>query len=135
MRKHHSPQESGDDNLTKVERYLSSGKPLPMRNGKLNVEQFATACGLKTRQPIYQNKAIRARLAEFMGISVASLDVIENRREIDDLRAKLLKTEQQLAAARAENDYLKASVTELGRANEQLQASEQVMLSGRRVIS
>jgi hypothetical protein len=130
-----SPQECGDDNLAKVERYLSSGKPLPMRHGKLNVEQFAYACGLKTRQPIYKNGAIRKRLAEFMGITVASLDAIENRREIDDLRAKLLKTEQQLAAARAENDCLKTQVTELGRANEQLHASEQVMLSGRRVIS
>jgi hypothetical protein len=115
-----SPQEGGDDNLAKVERYLSSGKPLPMRNGKLNVEQFANACGLKTRQPIYQNKAIRIRLAEFMGIAVANLDAIESRREIDDLRAKLLKAEQQLAAARAENDCLRAQVAELGRANDKL---------------
>ena len=134
-----SPQESGDNNLTKVEQQLArlrkSGKPLPMRNGKLCVEQFARDCGLKTRQPIYQNKGIRKLLAEFMGVEVSSLDAMETRREVDDLRARLLRAEQQLAASRAENDCLKAQVRDLTRANDQLRAAEQVILAGRRVIA
>jgi hypothetical protein len=133
------PQECGDGNIAKVEQRLAwlrkSGKPLPMRNGKLCVEQFARDCGLKTRQPIYQNKGIRKLLAEFMGVEVESLDAIETRKEVDDLRSRLLRAEQQLAAVRAENDCLKEQVRDLTRANERVQAAEQVMLTGRRVIA
>jgi hypothetical protein len=133
----HSPQEAGDSNLAKVEAYLgllkAEGRSIPLRNGRVNIDQLAKDCGLKTRQPFYTNKSIRAAVAAFSG-EARGLESLPDRKELDEVRSKLLRAEQQIAALRAENDLLKAINKELLQEQERQQALRDIALCGRRVI-
>lgn len=133
----HSPQEAGDANLALVESYLFKlrveGKSLPMRGRRVNIDELAKKIGLKNRNPFYTNKAIKAALAGFVGQEMG-VDAEQNQRELEEVRSKLLKTEQRNAALVAENDALKAQNEEFLVVMARIKAEEEILLSGRRVI-
>ncbi|MBM6581666.1 hypothetical protein ILT44_15825 [Microvirga sp. BT689] len=65
-----SGAEAGAENLERLRRYLAAlqaeGKPLPERNGRVNVSAVALACGFD-RQVLYKNPAAKAELDAAVG--------------------------------------------------------------------
>jgi DNA repair ATPase RecN len=136
-----SPQETGDSNLDLVlvglGKLRAEGKRLPMRGNRPNIDELVKLFGLTSRQPFYRNKTIQAALLGFIreqqGQQV-SVDAEQSQRELQDVRSKLMKTEQRSAVLAAENDALKARNKELEDAMQRMKTEEEILLSGRRVI-
>jgi hypothetical protein len=124
--------------LAKVEAHLAhlkaSGQLIPMRGGRVNIDQLAKDCGLRSRQPFYTNKAVKAALGAFTGNVAGHFDADQRQRDLDKLRSKLLRAEQQIAALRAENDALRAQSKELTAELDRQRAFQEIALAGRRVI-
>jgi uncharacterized protein YccT (UPF0319 family) len=130
-----TPAEDGQANLARVQAHLASlkasGSGLPMRGDRVNIDQLAKACGLKTRGPFYTNKAVQAALAEFQGVQPADDPALS--RALDDTGSRLMKAEQKIASQRAEIDALKAENKALQQEVERQRAVQEVALLGRRV--
>jgi len=130
-----TPAEDGQGNLARVQAYLASlkasGSGLPMRGDRVNIDQLAKACGLKTRQPFYTNKAVQAALAEFQGVQPADGPALS--RALDDTGSRLMKAEHKIASQRAEIDALKTENKALQQEVERQRAMQEVALLGRRV--
>ena len=111
-----------------IERLRAAGLKLPGRLGKVNKTAVARACGF-AREVFQQNPRFARTLddaVEELGIDVPQAEEPELRDSGD--KAKIMRLEQQLAAARSENHELRRRL----RRYESI--VDHMATSGRRVI-
>lgn len=111
-----------------IERLRASGLKLPGRLGKVNKTAIARACGF-AREAFQQNPRFARTLndaIEVLGIDVPQVEEPEPRHSED--KARIMRLEQQLAAARSENHELRRRL----RRYESI--VDHMATSGRRVI-
>ncbi|MBB3934661.1 MULTISPECIES: hypothetical protein [Aureimonas] len=111
-----------------VERLRAAGLKLPGRLGKVNKTAVARACGF-AREVFQQNSRFARTLEEAvadLGIDVPQAEEPEPRDSGD--KSRIMRLEQQLAAARSENHELRRRL----RRYEAI--VDHVASSGRRVI-
>jgi hypothetical protein len=125
-----SGRERGEQNCARFREYLlglkASGASLPNRDGDLDITAISKASGI-ARNAFYTNSRIKAMLREANGQNpeFSAPQLAQASSAAKDRR--ILRLEQELAAARAEIEELRNRLV-------QLQVVEEVITQGRRVI-
>jgi hypothetical protein len=139
-----SGREVGEGYLVQIQRMVSGGKPLPTRNGDLDMKAIEAASGVP-RQSLYKHPAIRALLDEARKnlMPAAPPDVPANKDRVAadadaksakelQLERKAHRLEQQNAALVAENYELRRERNKL---KLQLGRQDMTIETGRRIVA
>lgn len=123
-------QSKSDENVSRLEAYLSSVEAIPARGGKASVAAIALAAGID-RQVLYRNPRAKALLDAT--IIVKGLVHLEDRSPSDRSEAERA-LERKVRSLEARNAALSAEISALRTKLRGLEHIEQMALSGRRVI-
>jgi len=137
-----SGRERGEENLTKVRRYLAglqaARQLLPLQDGRPNITAIAEASGV-LRNVFYTNAGVKRLLADFIAGPEKDKEqptgLARAQRQLDIKERCILQLEQQLTGVMAENEDLRKRLV----ATEQKLAryrviEEEILLTGRRVV-
>ena len=137
-----SGRERGEENLTKVRRYLAglqaARQLLPLQDGRPNITAIAEASGV-LRNVFYTNAGVKRLLADFIDGPEKDKEqptgLARAQRQLDIKERRILQLEQQLTGVMAENEDLRKRLV----ATEQKLAryrviEEEILLTGRRVV-
>jgi len=137
-----SGRERGEENLTKVRRYLAglqaARQLLPLQDGRPNITAIAEASGV-LRNVFYTNAGVKRLLADFIDGPEKDKEqptgLARAHRQLDIKERRILQLEQQLTGVMAENEDLRKRLV----ATEQKLAryrviEEEILLTGRRVV-
>ena len=129
-----SGREIGERNAEALREWLegleAAGEPLPSRNGRINVSAIAIACGFD-RQTLYKNPAAKALLEEAVG----RLGMVESTTEEAETTPKADRRDRRILQLEQHNAALRAEVRGLREQLARYRHVEDVMISGRGVLS